>query len=281
VGLFFVGFLKRAIWREGEGDMIYNIENLSFSYGEHQIIDNLDVDIEAGHFYGILGPNGCGKTTLLDLLVKHLSPNSGEIHFRNKSLNSYSKKEIAKEVALVAQNYSINFPYQVNEVVMMGRHPYIGRFSSPAHADYDLVDIVMEKSDILQFKDRLITELSGGERQRVVFARALAQTTPVLILDEATANLDINHTLSLLDLVKRDIENNGKTVISVFQDINLAALYCDRLIFMKKGKVFAAGTVDEVLERSVIKDVFDIDSKIYFDDFSNSRQVVFKSEVIH
>jgi iron complex transport system ATP-binding protein len=134
----------------------------------------------------------------------------------------------------------------------------------------------MDKSEIVEFADRYVTELSGGERQRVVFARALAQNTPVLILDEATSNLDINYSLSLLNLAAGGVQSDAKTVIAVLQDINLAAAYCDYLIFMSKGKIVNHGPVREILNPEIIDLVFNVDANVYFDDYSESLQVVFR-----
>ena len=134
----------------------------------------------------------------------------------------------------------------------------------------------MEQSRIVEFADRYVTELSGGERQRVVFARALAQKTPVLILDEATSNLDINYTISLLNIAAAGVRQEGKTVIAVMQDINLAAAFCDHLIFMARGRMVAQGPTDEILNPDTLHSVFEVDAKVYFEDYCNSLQVVFR-----
>ncbi len=261
--------------------MLFDVKNLTFSYEngkpeKQKVLADLSVSIEKGSFTGILGPNGCGKTTFLDLLVRHLTPEKGEIVFEGKRLDAYSSKEYAKEVALVSQNFYINFSYTVEEIVMMGRHPYIQRFSSPSATDFQIAKAAMQKADILKFRDKYVTQLSGGERQRVVFARALAQDTPVLILDEATSNLDINHTLSLMSLVSESVINRNRTVISVFQDINLASMYCDRLILLNKGQVIAAGKTEDIFTSDNIKKVFNVESRIFDDPFSKSRLVSFK-----
>ncbi len=159
---------------------------------------------------------------------------------------------------------------------MMGRYPHIARFAAPSTDDWEIVREVMDKSEIVEFADRYVTELSGGERQRVVFARALAQNTPVLILDEATSNLDINYSLSLLNLAAGGVQSDAKTVIAVLQDINLAAAYCDYLIFMSKGKIVNHGPVREILNPEIIDSVFNVDANVYFDDYSDSLQVVFR-----
>lgn len=258
--------------------MGFKAENIFFSYSNKKVLKDFSITINSGKFYGILGPNGSGKTTFLDLLVNHLKPDLGTIIFKGHNLETYSKKELSKEIALVAQNYQINFPYTVNEIVMMGRHPYISRFSSPVLEDYKIVNDVMEKTGIVKFKNRLITELSGGERQRVVFARALAQDTPFLILDEATSNLDVNHTISMLNLIAREVKEKGKTVIAVLQDINLAATYCDYLIFMKEGRVKIDGFVKDVLNSSTIKSVFHVNAKVNFEEYSDSYQVIYKKQ---
>jgi iron complex transport system ATP-binding protein len=255
--------------------MLFEAENIRFSYGSAPVLDGLSVGFEAGRFHGILGPNGSGKTTFLDLLVRHLSPDSGTIRFMDRDLGGFSRKELALRIALVAQNPVIHFPYRVRDLVMMGRHPYIGRFSSPAGGDWDVVGRVMEQTDVSHYADAAITELSGGERQRVLFARALAQETPVLILDEATSNLDIRHSLDVLNLARDGVENHGKTVIAVFQDINLASLFCDRMVFMKKGGVHAAGDTADMMDSGLIGQVYGVASRVIDSDYSEAKQVVF------
>jgi ABC-type cobalamin/Fe3+-siderophores transport systems, ATPase components len=158
----------------------------------------------------------------------------------------------------------------------MGRHPYIPRFASPSTEDLKILDEIMEKMEIDKFKDKYITELSGGEKQRVVFARALAQDTPVLALDEGTSNMDIQYTLNILDIVADRVRLEKRTVIAALHNLNLAAAYCDRLIFMKSGRIVSEGNIDDVLNEQNVKDVFKVESRIYFDRYSNSKQVVFK-----
>ncbi len=254
----------------------FEVKNISFYYGRNRALDDLSLAIEQGRFYGVVGPNGCGKTTLLDILVRNKTPGSGTIKFLGMDMGGYTRRRLAKEISLVPQDFYINFAFTPHEIVLMGRHPYIPRFSSPSSRDLELVAEIMEKMEIDGFNDRHITELSGGERQRVIFARALAQDTPVLILDEGTSSMDIRHTLTTLDMVAHDVKKRGKTVISTFHDLNMAAAYCDRLIFMRSGRVVSEGDTDEVLNEENIRDIFEVDSKIYFDRYSNSKQVIFR-----
>lgn len=254
---------------------LYDIRHLSFAYGDRQIIRDLSLVMEEGVFYGILGPNGSGKTTLLDLLTRHLPPRGGTIYFQGLPLTQYSRKALAREIALVSQNFYINFPYTVEEVVCMGRHPYIGRFSSMTSSDWEMVETVMERVGVTPFRHRYITELSGGERQRVVVARAVCQDTPVLILDEATSNLDVRHALALLSEMRQRVDTENRTVISVFQDINLALLYCDRLVVLDQGKLAACGDIQSVMTEEMLARVFGVSARVYDDDFSGALQVVF------
>ena len=256
--------------------MPFELNGVSFSYSEKAVIEDISISFAPGRFCGIIGPNGCGKTTLLDLLAKHRQPTSGRIAYSGKDLGSYSIKELSKEIALVPQNFYINFPFTVKEVVMMGRYPHIPRFSTPSAEDINIVRDIMEKTGVSDYADRFITQLSGGERQRVVFARALVQDTHVLILDEATSNLDINHSISLLNISAKRMKRQNRTIISVMQDINLAAVYCDDLVFMSKGHIAVHGATKDVLNSETIRRVFNIDSKVYAESYSDSLQVVFK-----
>ena len=256
--------------------MGFDLQGVSFAYGPKMVLDSISIALEPGCFYGVIGPNGCGKTTLLDLMVRHRLPVAGAIRYKQKGLGAYSRRELSREIALVPQNFYINFPYTAREIVMMGRYPYIPRFARPGPDDHAAVEGIMEKTGTLEFSDRRITDLSGGERQRIVFARALAQDTPVLILDEATSNLDINHTLGLLKVVRRRMQAGNRTVVAVLQDINLAAMFCDELIFMQQGQLFTRGATDTVLNPDTLKAVFDVDTDIAYNHFAESRQVVFK-----
>jgi len=256
--------------------MPFELNHISFNYADRKVIDDISIALVPGKFYGIIGPNGSGKTTMVDLLSRHRLPAEGRISYNGRPLSSFSKKELSREIALVPQNFYINFPFTVKEIVMMGRYPHIPRFAAPSSDDLNILQNVMQLTEINEFADRFITELSGGERQRVVFARALAQDTPVLILDEATSNLDINFSISLFNIAEQRVKQNGDTVVAVMQDINLAAGYCDCLVFMSNGRIAAHGATDSVLNPETLRLVFNVEAKVYQESYSGSLQVVFK-----
>jgi iron complex transport system ATP-binding protein len=256
---------------------MYELEHIDFAHGAKMAVEDLTLNFAGGHFYGIIGPNGSGKTTLIDLLAGHLRPQRGRIRLDGRSLDRYARKSLARRIALVPQDYRINFPYTCEEIVMMGRYPHIPRFARPGDRDRSVVDTVIRQAGLSTFAHRYINQLSGGERQRVVFARSLAQETPVLLLDEATANLDMRHTIGLLDLAARRVRENT-LVIAVMQDVNLAAMYCDRLVCMQAGRVFASGPVTSVLTAETLQTVFSVQARVAHDDFAGTLQVALKRE---
>jgi len=258
--------------------MSFKLHNVTFGYSEQPVLQDLSLELEAGKFHGILGPNGSGKTTLLDLLFRHSSPQSGRISLQGRDLQGLGRRELGRTMALVPQVFNLSFPFQVREIVSMGRYPHTSRFASLSHQDWDLVDTVLEETGADHLKDRFVTELSGGERQRVIFARALVQDTPILLLDEATSNLDIKHGLSLMGLSRRRNQNQGTTVVAVFQDLNLAACFCDRFVFLRQGRVHAQGPVEDVLTSETVADVFGVHSRVSFDPFAQCKQVTYRAQ---
>lgn len=256
---------------------MYALQGLGFSYGEQPVLADIDLNLEPGRFYGVIGPNGSGKTTLLDILCGHQPPHSGAIYYKGRSLARYSKKALSRAIALVPQNFYINFPFTGEQIVMMGRYPHIPRFSAPGPKDREKVAEIMKATETEPFRQRLVTRLSGGERQRLIFARALVQETPVLILDEATSNLDIGHTLRLLTIALDRVNQQEKTVISVFQDINLAARFCHALICMRQGRLIAVGPTEQVLTPAILADVFDVPARVRYEPYVNAYQVLFKA----
>ena len=257
--------------------MKLTLHEISFAYDRDRIIKNISCSFMSGNFYSILGPNGSGKTTLLDLISGFLKPDIGYIDIDQTPVRSLSKKEISKKIALVSQDYTINFPFSVKDVVMMGRHPYIPRFSHPSDSDMEQVKLMMEVCGIHHLHDRKINELSGGERQRCVFARALCQDTPVLLLDEAFSSMDINHTLHMLQIVKRSVKEKNKLVISVLHDLNLASSWSDALLMLKHGKINVFGNSQDVLTQDTIKDVFNVTSIVEFNEHVQAKQVYYPS----
>lgn len=260
---------------------VFDVQGLCFSYGEDPVLENLSLRIEPGLFHTVVGPNGCGKTTLVDLLMGRKKPAAGAVRFRERGIRTYGKRTLARSVALVPQDFQVYFDFTVREVVSMGRHPFVGRFGKPSRDDGRIVEEVMRETGVIRFSDRFVTELSGGEKQRVVFARALAQDSEVLILDEATSNMDIRYTLELLDLVLKRVREKGHTVLAVMHDLALASLFSDRIVFMKEGKVFTQGDTKQVLGAGNIRDVFGVEADIHEEPADGSRHVIFKRRRVH
>ncbi len=256
--------------------MPFILQNVYFQHQETEILRDINISLSPGRIYGILGPNGSGKTTWLDLLIRHKTPSNGQINYQGQALDSYSRKQLAREMALVPQDLQLNFPFRVLEVLLMGRYPYLPRFAAPGAEDRAVVQQVLEQTGLQDLQQRYVTELSGGERQRVVFARALAQDTPVLILDEATASLDIKHGLQLLSLLRKKNQEQGLTILAVFQDINLAAAFCQELIFFKQGRLLLHGPTLDVLNQDNLLRIFGVPAKVHFDNYAQSAQVVYR-----
>lgn len=241
---------------------VFTLRDCGFSYRGWPCLHSLNLTLEAGRVYGLIGPNGSGKTTLINLLTGTTRPTSGTAELYGLPVQAYAKPDLARLLSLVPQNFAMEFEYTVDEVVMMGRHPFIGRFGSPTEADRELVDNALETLDILPLKDRYITRLSGGERQRVLVARALAQNTGVMLLDEATANLDVRHSIDIMKTLSSRVKKAGATVIAAVHDLDLAAAFCDDLIVMDKGAIHAAGSVRDLLQPELLREIFSVEAEI-------------------
>lgn len=242
--------------------MVYLLKECSFAYRSQPCLVDINLSLEKGRLYGLIGPNGSGKTTLINLLTGTTRPTSGTIDLFSRPLHGYAKSELARLLSLVPQSFAMEFDYTVFEVVMMGRHPYIGRFGSPSGADVELVTASLATLDILHLRDRYITRLSGGERQRVLVARALAQDTGVMVLDEATASLDVRHSIDIMKALRRRVDHEDITVVAAIHDLDLAAAFCDSLVVMQNGTINTEGSVRNILSAELLRRVFAVEAEI-------------------
>jgi iron complex transport system ATP-binding protein len=254
-------------------------DKIKFSYDQEKILKGIDLEIKAGAFIGIIGPNASGKSTLLKNMSKTLKADSGSVYLDHKLLNDYNSLELAKKMAVVPQNTEVNFNFNVYDIIMMGRHPYQKRWSGLSQEDKQIVKEVMKVTDTLKLKTKLINELSGGERQRVIIARALAQKPDILLLDEPTSSLDINYQGEIYDLLKYLNQEFNLTIITVSHDLNLTAQYCEELLLLKEGKIFASGPAEEVLTEENIKAVYNAEVIIKTNPLSEKPFVTLVPEV--
>ncbi|EDL66220.1 adenosylcobinamide amidohydrolase [Bacillus sp. SG-1] len=232
-------------------------ENLSGGYGDKKILHDVNVEVKGGEFFGILGPNGSGKTTLLKMISGLLKAETGDVFINGKNLTEYTMKELARLMAVLPQLNSQAFNYKVKDTVSLGRYAHqTGFFKNLTEKDEAIIVSVMEQTGIHHYADNFLNELSGGERQRVFLAQALAQEPKVLLLDEPTNHLDLSHQKDLLDYLKKTTKETGLTVISIFHDLNLAGLYCDRLLLMEEGSVSIINHPEEVLREDRISSVY-------------------------
>lgn len=248
--------------------------NVHASYDGEDVVAGLNLEVRSGDFIGILGPNGSGKTSFLKALSRALRPREGVVLLGGEDLYSLPAKEAARELAMVPQESQVTFDFTALEVVLMGRNPHLGRLQGAGPRDLEAARRAMEKVNVWHLADRTITELSGGERQRVIIAQALAQDTGLLLLDEPTQHLDINHQLSLLRMLS-EMCDQGLAVIMVMHDINLASQYCRRLIVIHKGREFARGTPGEVLTPPILREVFGVEAIVTRHAVTERPHVIF------
>jgi len=237
---------------------IIEVKNLSFGYNTNSILENISLSVNSADFVAIAGPNGAGKTTLLNLLCRILSAKTGIIEIDKKDINSYSHKNLAKKIAVVRQEFVPAFDFSVIETVTMGRTPYLDTFGFENKEDKDIVSNALEVTDTAQFASRPIGELSGGERQRVFIARALAQDTPILLLDEPTSFLDLKHQVDTYDLLKKMQAENRKTIVIITHDINLASQYADYTLLLGTNHGYLFGKSRDILSPENIEKLFNV-----------------------
>ncbi|UCG14437.1 MAG: ABC transporter ATP-binding protein [Deltaproteobacteria bacterium] len=249
-------------------------EGLIARYGDRVVLDGLDFRIAKGELVGLLGPNGSGKTTLLNCLSKVVPLHGGRVAVSGRDLSEYSSAELARVEASVPQQLDISFPFTCIEVVLMGRYPHQQGFGTDSEEDLDTAMESMRLTDSLDLAKRPITEISGGEAQRVIIARALAQRAQVMLLDEATANLDVAHKTEMFDLF---LEKNrqGTTFVCAMHDLNLAALYCQRLVFLKHGRIAVDGSTVDTFTEETLSSIYETEVRIIQHPDTGAPQAMF------
>ncbi|MFP5262278.1 MAG: ABC transporter ATP-binding protein [Blastocatellia bacterium] len=221
------------------------------------LVKDASLSLPAGRLTALVGLNGSGKTTLLRLLAGLWPPSEGKVVLGGREISSIPRRELARHVSYVPQDTHLGFAFTVRDVVMMGRHPHLGRFERERERDRRSVESAMCRADVLALADRSVTEISGGERQRVIIARSLATEAAAILLDEPTANLDIAHVLDVLNLC-RQLAGEGKVIALATHDLNAAARYADQIVLLQAGRVVACGPPDDVITDSAIRKIFGV-----------------------
>lgn len=243
--------------------MKITVERLKAELGGTEILKGIDFFARDGELVGIIGPNGSGKSTLLKCIYRVLKPSGGAVMLDGMPLSQYSIKQSARKMSVVAQHNYYNFEFTVQDVVLMGRAPHKRALDRDTEEDYEIVKRALITVGMERFAARTFSSLSGGEQQRVILARALAQQTPCLILDEPTNHLDIKYQLQLMNIVK----NLDRTVIAAVHDLNIAAMYCDRLYAVKDGCILYSGTPEEILTPDKIRVLYEVEAQVMRDSY--------------
>jgi len=241
--------------------MSIDVKNIEISYGAEEILKNVSLNCNSQEFIGIIGPNGSGKSTLLKCIYRILKPSYGCVYIDGVPLESISIRDSARKIAVVSQHNDYSFEFTVRDIVLMGRSPHKRTMERDNLNDYRIVEEALDVVNMKSYANRNFSTLSGGERQRVILARALAQNTPYLILDEPTNHLDISHQLQMLKTIK----GLNKIVISAIHDLNIAAMFCDRIYALSDGKIVGEGKPEEILTSNFIFKIYNVESEIIKD----------------
>lgn len=250
------------------------LKNVRAGYGDIEVLHGLSYKFEDGKNYCLLGPNGCGKTTLIRTIAS-LIDFTGEIKMNGESLRDLKRRELASRVAVLSQVTNLYFPYTVYDTVMLGRYQYMkGIFGTASKEDKEKVEECLETVKMADQRDKRIDELSGGQRQRVFLAQVLAQNPKMILLDEPTNHLDIRHQLELIDYLKRWTSDGEHSVIGVLHDINLALRLSDQVLIMKDGEFKATGTFDEAVSSELLSEIYETDiAEFMRESFEKWREI--------
>ena len=254
-------------------DAAIALDGVTFGYGAEPVVRDVSFNVARGEFLGIIGPNGSGKSTLLKLMSGYLRAQRGRVAVEGEAIERLARADLGRRVAVVPQETAVTMPFTVMEMVLLGRTPHGPGFGFEDESDLAAARKAMERTDTLGLASRRVTELSGGERQRVILARALAQEPRILLLDEPAAFLDIRHEVEVYDLLQ-DLQRGGMTVVSVLHDLNIAALYCDRLVLLADGAVVGVGAPAEVITYPTLTAVYGTEVYVAMNDVTGALNVL-------
>ncbi|ERK09524.1 Iron(III) dicitrate transport ATP-binding protein FecE [Pantoea sp. AS-PWVM4] len=253
--------------------MQLRVENLTAGYVGKRVLQDVSVSFPVGQVTALLGPNGCGKSTLLKSLARLLVPSQGEVLVGDQPLARFSARQLARHLALLPQQHLTPEGVSVAELVAYGRHPWLPLWGRLSVQDRAQVQVAMERMGVDHLAPQRVSDLSGGQRQRVFLAMLLAQDTPIVLLDEPTTWLDINHQIELMKLMG-ELKAQGKTVVTVLHDLNQASRYCDQLVLLAQGALVTQGTPAQVLQPGILKRVFQVDVAVVPEPLSGALMCV-------
>lgn len=252
---------------------ILAVDNLHFSYGKTKVLKGISMDFYRGTFYGIIGPNGCGKSTLLKNLYGYLTPSAGKVSIYDENIKHMKAKQRSKFIAYVPQETQTGFDFSVYDIIAMGRNPHHSGLQPLSSEDHDKIMEAMEETSTTHLKNKSINELSGGEKQRAILARAFAQDSEIILMDEPVSMLDINHQIEIMDLAKSLADKKFKTIICVLHDLNLAAQYAQHIFLMSHGILMHSGMQADVLKQQILTDVYGVSVRVNYDAESGLKTI--------
>lgn len=257
--------------------MSLSVENLQLAYQDKTIIRHLSLSLPKNQVIALLGPNGCGKSTLLKSLARLLKPKAGKVRFEGQDIWDLNVKSYAQQLAFLPQQHIVPEGITVRELVAYGRSPYLNLWGKLSEKDEQFVEQAMRATNTAELADRLASDISGGQQQRAFLAMTLAQDTDIVLLDEPTTYLDLHHQVELMTMM-RNLQQQGKTVITVLHDLNQACRYCDHLVVLKQGELVAQGNPHQVMTNALLKEVFQLEVEIHLDPISQSPMFIVQEQ---